>query len=175
MTGLGAIAINLWPSFVEKVEDVVRAGLESLAAEAEDGGLVNSCEDDLNRDLFFRMHRIAAERQKALFNILPRPMLSREHTWSLAPMAEANNQPSPDDPERTPRENKRPDFQWSFQDDQVEDLARATRAYVVECKRLGQAIGSWVLNTNYVAHDRARPVACSRSAHPLLGHVQIGT
>lgn len=170
MTGLAAIAINLWPSFVEKVEDVVRAGLESLAAAADDSGFGNSCENDLNRDLFFRMHRIAAERQKALFNILPRPTLSREHTWTLAPAAEANNQPSPDDPERTPRENKRPDFQWSFQDDQAEDLARATRAYVVECKRLGQAIGTWALNANYVAHGVNRFVDQSH----LYGKDDIG-
>jgi hypothetical protein len=114
----------------------------------------------------------------SLFGTVPRPALSREHTWNLALVYEANNQPSPDDSERTPREGKRPDFQWNFQDDQAEDLDRATRTYVVECKRLGRAIGTWVLNVNYVAQGVRRFVDASHlygkddSGGGMIGYVQ---
>lgn len=156
MATLDAIAIALWPAYVSRVKEVIRAGLERLAADAGDGSLAASCENDLNRELFFRMRRVATERHRDLLSLLPRPALSREHTWNLVAACEANSQPSPDDPERTARENKRPDFQWSFQDDQAVDLDRATRTYVVECKRLGTAEGRWIFNGNYVAHGVRR-------------------
>lgn len=161
MAGLDAFSINLWTSFVDKVHDIVRGGLESLAADAHQSGFSLSNENDLNRELFFRMRRIAAVRHKALLSLSPRPALTREHTWNLVAAYEANNQPSPDDPERTPRENKRPDFQWSFQDDEAADFDRATRTYVVECKRLGQGIGAWVFNANYVAQGVRRYIDTS--------------
>jgi hypothetical protein len=178
MAGLDEISINLWSSFVEKVQDIVRAGLESLAEDAEENEFAVSCENDLNRELFFRMRRIVAERHRALLSLSPSPVLSREHTWNLVAAYEANNQPSPDDPERTPRENKRPDFQWSFLDDQEADLSRATRAYVVECKRLGQPIGAWTFNKNYVAQGIGRYIAKSHlygkddSDGGMIGYVQ---
>ena len=170
MAGLDAFSTDLWPSFVDKVQDLIRSGLEGLAADAAVGDLTALCENDLNRQLFFRMKRIAAARYKTLLSLTPQPPLIREHTWNLNPTLEANNQPSPDDIERTPRENKRPDFQWSVQDDEAEDLDRATRTYVVECKRLGQAVGSWVFNTNYVDHGVRRYVD---SAH-LYGKDDVG-
>lgn len=116
------------------------------------------------------MRRIAAERHKAILALTPRPTLQREHTWNLKPILEANNQPSPDDIERTPRENKRPDFQWSVQDDEAEDLDHAARSYVVECKRLGEAAGRWVFNANYVDHGVRRYID---TAH-LYGKDDIG-
>jgi hypothetical protein len=170
MAGLDALSNDLWPSFVEKVQDIIRSGLEGLAADAAAGSLAGLCENDLNRQLFFRMRRIAATRHKALLSLTPRPTLSREHMWNLNPTLEANNQPSPDDIERTPRENKRPDFQWSVQDDEAVDLDRATRTYVVECKRLGHTVGSWVFNTNYVDHGVRRYVESAR----LYGKDDVG-
>ncbi|MBD8548664.1 hypothetical protein [Sphingomonas sp. CFBP 8760] len=158
MAALDAIATGLWPAYVDRVKEVIRAGLERLAGDAGDGSLATENENDLNRELFFRMRRVATERHRELLSLLPRPALSREHTWNLVAAYEANSQPSPDDPERTPRENKRPDFQWSFQDDQAVDLDRSTRTYVVECKRLGTAKGRWIFNGNYVAHGVRRYV-----------------
>ncbi len=178
MVGLNEVSINLWPSFVEKVQDIVKAGLQCLAEDAEENGFVASCENDLNRELFFRMRRIAADRHKTLLSLSPSPVLSREHTWNLFAAYEANNQPSPDDPDRTPRENKRPDFQWSFLDDQATDLDRATRTYVVECKRLGQAIGAWTFNANYVAQGVGRYIAKSHlygkddASGGMIGYIQ---
>ena len=178
MAGLDVLSIDLWSSFVERVQEVVRAGLERLAADAPANRFGAACENDLNRELFFRLRRIAVERKVDLFAAVPRPALSRDHTWNLAPVYEANNQPSPDDPERTPREDKRPDFQWSFQDDLAEDLDRATRTYVVECKRLGEAIGTWVLNVNYIVRGVRRFVDASHlygkddSDGGMIGYVQ---
>lgn len=178
MVGLDVLSIDLWSSFVERLQENIRAGLEQLAADASANGFCTSCENDLNRELFFRVRRIAVDQKVELFATLPRPALSREHTWNLAPVYEANNQPSPDDPERTPREGKRPDFQWSFQDDQAEDLDRATRTYVVECKRLGEAIGAWVLNTNYVTQGVRRFIDASHlygkddDGGGMIGYVQ---
>lgn len=170
MADVNALSTDLWLSFIDKVQEIIRGGLESLAADTEKGRLANLSENDLNRQLFFRMRRIAAARHKALLALTPRPTLHREHTWNLSPVIEANNQPSPDDIERTPRENKRPDFQWSVQDDEAEDLDRAARTYVLECKRLGEAAGRWVFNTNYVDHGVRRYID---AAH-LYGKDDIG-
>lgn len=169
MANLEGLSTNLWPLFVSKVQDLMRSGLEGMAADKANG-LAAMCENDLNRQLFFRMKRIASARHKALLSLMPRPALDREHTWNLHPILEANNQPSPDDAERTPRESKRPDFQWTVQDDEADDLDRATRSYVVECKRLGEASGSWVFNANYVAHGLRRYVD---AAH-LYGKDDVG-
>lgn len=178
MAGLDALATELWPAFVDKVQELLRSALEGLASDAATHGLADLCENDLNRQLFFRMTRIAAARHKTLLSLSPRPSLSREHTWNLHPFLEANNQPSPDDVERMPRENKRPDFQWSVQDDQADDLDRATRTYVVECKRLGQPSGSWVFNINYVNHgvrryvDNAHLYGKDDAGGAMIGYVQ---
>jgi hypothetical protein len=178
MAGLDMLSNDLWSSFVERVQEVIRAGLERLATDTVAFGFGASIENDLNRELFFRLRRIAAAQKADLFAAVPRLALRREHTWNLAPVHEANNQPSPDDPQRTPREDKRPDFQWSFLDDQAEDLDRAARTYVVECKRLGEAIGRWVLNANYVAQGVRRFVDASHlygkddSGAGMIGYVQ---
>ena len=64
---------------------------------------------------------------------------------------EANNQPSLEDKERRLREDKRPDFQYGFHDDEQPDYRLSQRQYVIECKRLGKAtISGWVLTENYV-------------------------
>jgi len=124
------------------------------------------------------MKRIASDRHKALLSLSPRPTLAREHTWNLVAIYEANNQPSPDDSERTPRENKRPDFQWSVQDEQAADPERATRSYVVECKRLGEPADAWVFNTNYVAFGVRRYVDISHlygkddMGGAMIGYIQ---
>lgn len=178
MVALDDLSIKLWSSYVVRVQTVIRVGLERLAADAAINGFGASHENDLNRELFFRVRRVAVSQKAGLFAAVPRPGLSREHTWDLAPVYEANTQPSPDDPKRTLREYKRPDFQWSFQDDQTEDLDRATRTYVVECKRLGQATGTWVLNVNYVAEGVRRFVDAShlygKDDHGggMIGYVQ---
>ena len=69
---------------------------------------------------------------------------------------DANNQPSPDDPERKPREDKRPDFQWAICDHHADpDYSR--RTFVVECKRLREpSPKGWRFNINYVEDGAKR-------------------
>lgn len=71
----------------------------------------------------------------------------------IAPEAECNNQPDPDDEARAKRELKRPDFQWVYLDRYEESARHSSKQFVVECKRLGKALrADWVFNVNYV-HD----------------------
>lgn len=77
----------------------------------------------------------------------------------IAPVAECNNQPDPDDEARAKREMKRPDFQWIYLDRYEADPRHSSKQFVVECKRLGRAVRSnWILNLNYANHgvDRFR-------------------
>ncbi len=75
----------------------------------------------------------------------------------IAPAAECNNQPDPDDEARAKREMKRPDFQWIYLDRYEADARRSSKQFVVECKRLGKAVrADWILNLNYAHHGIAR-------------------
>ncbi len=159
MGGLVATSQRLWSSFSQQVLSLVAEGLEELASDSERHALATMREVDLNRHLLQRMNRIVYHRKKGMLSISPPPLLSREHTWDLRPIPEAQNQPSPDDPERTPREDKRPDFQWGFHDDLDPDPDRAIRTFVVECKRLRHPAGRWAFNSNYVDHGVRRFIA----------------
>jgi hypothetical protein len=75
----------------------------------------------------------------------------------IAPVAEGNNQPDPDDEARAKRELKRPDFQWVYLDRYEASARHSSKQFVVECKRLGKALRSdWVFNVNYVQHGVIR-------------------
>jgi hypothetical protein len=75
----------------------------------------------------------------------------------IAPAAECNNQPDPDDEARAKRELKRPDFQWIYLDRYEPDARHSSKQFVVECKRLGKETrADWVINVNYVNHGIAR-------------------
>jgi hypothetical protein len=75
----------------------------------------------------------------------------------IAPVAECNNQPDPDDETRAKRELKRPDFQWIYLDRYEANARKSSKQFVVECKRLGKPVrADWVLNVNYVHHGIVR-------------------
>ena len=75
----------------------------------------------------------------------------------VAPVAEGNNQPDPDDEARAKRELKRPDFQWVYLDRYEASARHSSKQFVVECKRLGKALrADWVFNVNYVQHGIIR-------------------
>lgn len=75
----------------------------------------------------------------------------------VAPVAEGNNQPDPDDQARAKRELKRPDFQWAYLDRYEASARHSSKQFVVECKRLGKALrADWVFNVNYVQHGIIR-------------------
>lgn len=75
----------------------------------------------------------------------------------IAPAAECNNQPDPDDEARARRDLKRPDFQWIYLDRYEADPHHSSKQFVVECKRLGRAVrADWILNVNYAHHGIVR-------------------
>jgi len=99
-------------------------------------------EVELNRHLYFCLLEVSRE-------LYPED--------EIAPIAECNNQPDPDDEARAKRELKRPDFQWIFLDRYEANARHSSKQFVVECKRLGKALrADWVLNVNYVHHGIAR-------------------
>jgi len=99
-------------------------------------------EVDLNRKLYFCLLRATRE-------LYPEE--------ELAPVTECNNQPGPNDEARALREQKRPDFQWVYLDRYESDPERSSRQFVVECKRLGKALGTkWIFNLNYTNHGIIR-------------------
>jgi hypothetical protein len=131
---LQLLAQKLWATREAKCVAIIERAL-SLLRDAED--LADS-EVELNRKLYFFL--LAASRE-----LYPDD--------EIAPIAECNNQPDPDDEARAKREQKRPDFQWVYLDRYEPDGERSSRQFVVECKRLGLPSRSdWVLNLNYSCH-----------------------
>lgn len=131
-------ATRIWDQRIRKCVAVLERALQLLRAEKA----IPASEPDLNRRLYFCLLKASRE-------LYPEE--------ELAPISECNNQPDADDETRTAREEKRPDFQWSFLDRYEEDPYRSAKQFVVECKRLGAAPRpSWVLNSNYANHGVAR-------------------
>jgi len=71
-------------------------------------------------------------------------------------MYESNNQPLATDMSRAARLTKRPDFTVTLHDPQEERASSAFLFYTIECKRLGTAVGTWVLNQNYITNGVTR-------------------
>ena len=68
-----------------------------------------------------------------------------------APVFEAQNLPNPDSDRPEAFEHKRPDIQWIHDDESAADDRHREKAFVIECKRLGQTTASrWNLNEQYV-------------------------
>jgi len=78
----------------------------------------------------------------------------------VAPVAEGNNQPDPDDEARAKRELKRPDFQWVYLDRYEASARHSSKQFVVECKRLGN-----------VADSRVQPIAVDPNVWRALSPV----
>jgi hypothetical protein len=159
MADLSEVSLELWSRFTARVQRVMKRALIQLAFDSANERFASKQENDLNRELFKRMARISKRDTSTVLAMDPAPTLLRDHTWSMIPTPEANNMPSPDDVERAPREDKRPDFQWKFQDDLESDAERAMRTYVVECKRLRHPSPKWKFNENYVLHGAVRFIA----------------
>jgi len=116
--------------------------LERALALLRESQSLPETETDLNRLFYFCLLKASRE-------LYPES--------ELAPTAECNNQPDPDDEARAKREQKRPDFQWLYLDRYEADPQRSSKQFVVECKRLGNPPrANWVLNLNYVNHGIKR-------------------
>ena len=178
MADLVKISLGIWNEFTQAVTAIITEALKQLASENFQCGFADMQENDLNRELFHRICRITHRNKVALHAQSPKPVVERQHCWDMIPSFEMNSMPSPDDPERAPREDKRPDFQWRFQDDQEADPRRAMRTFVVECKRLRHPSGTWIFNENYVLHGVVRFVAPGHLygkddlAGAMIGYVQ---
>jgi hypothetical protein len=133
--------LRTWENYKANIFIVIREALWILQARPDLPDVeAHSKRHSLNREL----HKCFVEacRQRALNYHLPTP--------------EAKNTPYKDDQHPTERENKIPDFQWSF----VDHLANpefCERHFVLECKRLGTPSSSnWKLNENYVLNGICR-------------------
>jgi hypothetical protein len=129
---------GLWVTRQAKCLTIIAEGLKRLS----DTPNLPETEVELNRHLYFCLLEASRE-------LFPED--------EIAPEAECNNQPDPDDQARAKRELKRPDFQWVYLDRYEESARHSSKQFVVECKRLGKAErADWVFNVNYVHHGIVR-------------------
>jgi len=153
---------EFWKKFEDSIFEVIQLAIKILSEK----DTLPTKEDDLNRLLYTCLVQANYKLQKS--------NKGRESP----PIYEGNIQPFHDDGKRAPRENKRPDFQWSITDVSEKNPERSSKQFVLECKRLGKPKGNWVLNKNYVyngikrfisnEHGYARGVESSA----MLGYVQ---
>jgi len=112
----------------------------------EKPGLIQD-EDELNRELYFCL----LEANRYYYEL--------GQGIDSPPTYDAKNQPSDVHKRKAPREEKRPDFQWGYIDNNESDPRKSSKLFCIECKRLGQAISNWILNENYVNHGILRFVS----------------
>ncbi|WP_445149060.1 hypothetical protein [Baekduia sp. Peel2402] len=133
----GLSSLDLWGIHAARCIAVLQRALELMAA----SDLLPSPLDEvtLNRALYW--HILAAQRELGEKGLAP-----------LAPVIpEGHNPPAADDVERGSRENKIPDFQWGLTDDQVADIRRSAKHFVVECKCLIEPRrADWIYTEQYV-------------------------
>lgn len=155
-------ALRTWYEHERRVLEIVCQALDELRQPQS----LTENETALNRKLHFCLRRVNARLHRQGRG-LPSP-----------PIWEAQNQPLVDDETRAAREDKRPDFQWGFVNLQETNDDRASMLYTIECKRLGQSAGRWILNVNYVKNGVVRFVVeehgygkATRSG-AMVGYVQ---
>lgn len=115
--GPSLLSRNLWAKRTARFLAILERALQLLATEPE----LACAEVELNRRLYWRLLEATRELYPS----------------EVPPLCECCNQPDPDDQARARRENKRPDFQWSYTDRFESDSHRSSKQFVVECKRLG--------------------------------------
>lgn len=158
--------LDFWKKHEERVLQVLTIALRLLASHR---GLPTA-ENPINRKLYVCILRAIRQLHEDGIDLVSYPMY------------EANNQPDVLDEVRAAREDKRPDFQFGFIDDQEPNPDASAKQYVVECKRLGDSGSSkWVLNTNYVEHgvlrfrDEEHGYGKGSPSGAMIGYVQNTT
>jgi|GEM_PF-2703732 len=134
-------AAMTWDKFENAVLEVFTEALRRLAKFKR----LPAAEEPLNLELYWlarQFHHELLRSQKASipFAIIP----------------DSTNQPEPDDSARSKRLKKRPDFSCILNNPQEADFRKSQASYNLECKRLGNAEGNWVLNENYSEHGMQR-------------------
>lgn len=151
-----------WSRFETTILEIVDLAIDLFKAEHT----FAVKEDDLNRQFYFCLVKANYQLQK------------RNKGLESPPFYEGNNQPSSDEEERVARESKRPDFQWSVTDISEPKPEKSSKQFVLECKRLGQPVGTWILNKNYVDHgvrrfiDENHGYGYGVEASAMLGYIQ---
>lgn len=129
---------GLWAAREAKCFSIITEALKRLRNTPD----LPKSEVELNRQFYFCL----LEASRALYA-----------DDEIAPVAECNNQPDPDDEARARRELKRPDFQWVCLDRYEANPRHSSKQFVVECKRLGKPVrADWILNVNYVQNGIMR-------------------
>lgn len=132
--------VPLWDRHVDLVLTVIRDALGLLAARKFVGNEV-----ELNRALYECVLQANRDRFDAGLAAL-----------DVAIMWESRNQPTPSTATGT-AERKIPDFQCGYVDHLCKDPLLSAKAFVIECKRLGQPTPSgWDFNAHYVADGVVR-------------------
>jgi len=151
----------VWSNFEGRILGVLELAL-SLIKEVDE----TTSETELNRHL-------ADKLSEANFKLRS----SGTGGLDFLPAYDGLQYPDEDSPPEAVNE-KRPDFTWSWQSDSDATYSEATREYVVECKRLGDAAGDTFSN-RYVDNGIARFVSEShRYGHrgdsgAMIGYVQV--
>jgi hypothetical protein len=130
-----------WLRFEQAVHAVFTEALRRLGGYAR----LPSAEEPINLELYWIVLKVHQELLSSTNGNLP---------YTIIP--DSTNQPEPDDSARSGRLKKRPDFCCILKNAQAEDFRLSQVNYYLECKRLGQAEGNWVLNENYSEHGMAR-------------------
>jgi hypothetical protein len=134
-----------WKGFEEAVLAVFRDALRRLADRAQ----LPKSEEPINLALYWLAREVHLEKLKSPQGSIP-----------FSVLFDSTSQPEPDDVARASRLRKRPDFNCVLTNPQAPDHYKSQANYYLECKRLGQAEGSWVLNENYSEHG------INRFVHP---------
>jgi hypothetical protein len=156
-------AIITWDSLQESVLAVFTEALRRLAARS----VLPRTEDPINFELYRLAREVHLERQRAKVGDLPF-FISRESA----------SQPEPDDTVRSGRLEKIPDFSCLITNPQATDPSLFQLCFYIECKRLGQAVGTWNLNANYSANGIRRfthldwQYAKGCAAALMIGYIQ---
>lgn len=153
---------NYWQKIEDTVIGIIRKAIDLMCAE-------NSLpreEDELNRKFYSCLVEANYQLQKDNSGL------------DFHPMYEALNQPSLEHSTKQSRENKRPDFQWSFAVPGVRDALASARQFVLECKRLDIDTRSWNFVGNYVYEGVERFVRSDYAygfnsiSSGMLGYIQ---
>jgi hypothetical protein len=152
-----------WPRFESAVHAVFTEALRRLATRTQ----LESAEEPINFELYWLSREVHYEMLKSTQGSIP-----------FAIMFDSRNQPEPDDTVRSSRLKKRPDFGCVITDPQAADFRSAQIGYYLECKRLGHAEGTWILNENYSEHgvcrfmreESAYAKGCKSAA--MIGYIQ---
>jgi len=151
-----------WPKYEQAVLAVFTEALRRLAQTPK----LPQGEEPINLVVYWLCRGVHLEQLKARMSI---PFVID---------FDSTNQPEPDDTAESRRLKKRPDFACAITDEQAPDSRSSQIRYSLECKRLGQAEGSWVLNENYsergmlrfVQTDHSYAKGCSSAA--MVGYMQ---